>query len=72
MTPNFRAKTVPGRIRSNKGRGGVAYISRMHPRPGIVARRFDDVILDKWIKILPARLQVEIYAELNRATIVTA
>lgn len=67
MTPDFRAKTVPGQIRSRKGKGGVAYISRKHPRPGIVARRFDDVITEKWIRILPLRLQVEIMAEMNRA-----
>ena len=48
MTPNFFPKTRPGAIRSNKGRGGVAFISRRHPRPGIQARRFPETIAKKW------------------------
>lgn len=71
MEKGFRSKTVPGQIRSRKGKGGVAFISRKHPRPGIEARRFDDVILDKWIKQIPRLLLLEIRAELERYRIVT-
>jgi len=44
MTPGFVAKTSPGHIGSGPGRGGVLFISRKHPRPGIKARNFDIVI----------------------------
>lgn len=53
MTPNFRAKTAPGQIMSRQGRGGVAFISRNRPRPGIVARRWPDKIARKWKRQLP-------------------
>lgn len=47
MTKDFRAKTRPGRIRSGSGSGGVAYVSRRRPRPGIQARKFDELIAEK-------------------------
>lgn len=45
MTPDFQAKTKVGRIRSNAGRGGVAFVNRRVPRPGIRARKFDELIV---------------------------
>lgn len=48
MTPNFSPKTLPLRIDSRAGRGGVLFISRRRPRPGIRARQFDKAIYDKW------------------------
>lgn len=44
MTPDFVAKTRPRVIGSGPGRGGVAFISRKHPRPGIEAREFAETI----------------------------
>jgi len=48
MTPDFKAKTRVGVIGSGAGRGGVAYIRRDRPRPGIKARKFDLAIAKKW------------------------
>jgi len=47
MTPDFVAKTRPGNIPSGPGRGGVLYISKQKPRPGIEAREFDKQIKNK-------------------------
>jgi len=44
MTPDFVAKTRPRVIGSGPGQGGVAFISRKHPRPGIEAREFAETI----------------------------
>ena len=40
MSPDFVAKTKPGSLRSEAGRGRVIFVSRKHPRPGIQARNF--------------------------------
>ena len=50
MTPDFAPKSSPGIIRSYTGRGGVAFISKKHPRPGIKARLFNLAINKKWEK----------------------
>ena len=59
MSPDFKAKTVPGAIRSNLGRGGVVIISKKINLPGIVAREFDRIIQEKW--------QEEFYKIMQRA-----
>jgi len=41
MTPNFKAKTSPSRYQAQGGAGGVAFISKLKPKPGIKARNFD-------------------------------
>jgi hypothetical protein len=41
MTPNFKAKTSPSRYQAQAGAGGVAFISKLKPKPGIKARKFD-------------------------------
>ena len=41
MTPNFKAKTSPSRYQAQAGAGGVAFISKLKPKPGIKARNFD-------------------------------
>lgn len=40
MEPGFRPKTRPNSLRSGQGVGGVAYVSRRFPRPGIEARNW--------------------------------
>lgn len=57
MTPDFQAKTTPRVIGSNRGSGGVHFINRNRPRPGIEARKFDEVIAKKWEKQFPLILQ---------------
>lgn len=65
MSGDFMPKTRVGYIGSNKGRGGVAYISMMNPRPGIKARNFEEVIEDKWTKRFPQLVQRAINVEAN-------
>jgi hypothetical protein len=57
MTKDFQAKTRAGFIGSGGGRGGVAFISKRRPKPGIKARKFDMVIKKKWDDKLPTQLQ---------------
>lgn len=44
MTDDFVPKTVPGWIGSQQGAGGVWWISKKHPLPGIEARGFTVLI----------------------------
>jgi hypothetical protein len=46
MTKNFSPKTKPGRISARAGSGGLHYVSRGRPRPGIKARNWDVLIAD--------------------------
>lgn len=46
MTGDFVPKTQPGVLGSGPGRGGVLYVSRQRPRPGIIAREFDLQIVE--------------------------
>lgn len=48
MTNPFVAKTVPGKILSRKGRGGLLFVSKKRRMPGIKARQFEIVIAKKW------------------------
>lgn len=66
MGKGFRAKTIPEHIYSGPGRGGVAYISRKHPRPGIKARKFDEVIAKKWRDHLPQIMQRAVNATIKK------
>ena len=59
MTPNFKAKTAPGRFQAGAGAGGVAYISKKRPRPGIKARKFDEQVLKRWRGKLPDYIELE-------------
>lgn len=68
MTKDFIPKTRVKAIRSYAGRGGVAFISRAHPRPGITAREFEEVIAKKWIKEFPTLMQRAINTEALRAS----
>lgn len=48
MTPNFIAKTQPNVIGSRRGRGGLLFVNKKRPRPGIKARNFSKLIQKKW------------------------
>lgn len=67
MSPDFRAKTRVGQIMSNVGRGGVAFISKKHPRPGIKGRMFPEAIVKKWNRELPTQFQRAIETEIRAA-----
>lgn len=44
MTPGFVSKTQPGTLRGRKGKGGLLFIDRSKPRPGIEARLWHEII----------------------------
>lgn len=60
MTPDFIAKTKPGVLASGTGRGGVLFVSRKHPRPGIEARSFDMLIVEEINATFAPLVQAEI------------
>jgi len=60
MSMDFAAKTRPGSISSGSGRGGVLFVNKKYPRPGIEARKFDKQIKDRrkgaFVLIMETRL----------------
>ena len=64
MSADFRPKTRTRFIGSSIGRGGVVRISKLHPRPGIKAREFEQEIGEKWRDLFPKTMQRAIDAEL--------
>jgi len=64
MTPGFVAKSVPRTLASRPGRGGVLYVNRNRPRPGIKAREWDKTVADKWQKLLPGVVERMVLSEL--------
>ncbi len=50
MSKDFVPKTKPGVLRSSAGQGGVQYVSKQNPRPGIKARNFTKTIAAKYEK----------------------
>jgi len=57
MLPPFVAKTVPGQIRSRKGKFSGVIVNKNINLPGIQAREFSKVIGEKWTKRLPKMIQ---------------
>lgn len=47
MTPDFVPKTKPGVLKSFPGQGGLAYVDKQRPRPGIKAREFAITVKNK-------------------------
>lgn len=56
MTHDFQAKTVPHKLMSRAGKGGVLAKAKK-PMPGIEAREFDKAVKEKWDKQLPIIFQ---------------
>lgn len=48
MSPNFVAKTKPKSLTAGRGRGGVLFVNKNRPRPGIKARGFTKLVTAKW------------------------
>ena len=48
MTPKFVPKTRGGQLNSWKGRGGMLFVNKKRPRPGIKARHFIEALAKKW------------------------
>jgi hypothetical protein len=53
MTPDFTAKTQPRVIDSGPGSGGVLFVNKQRPRPGIEARHSNEVIARSAERYLP-------------------
>lgn len=66
MSKPFAPKTVPGIIGSYSGVGHAQFISKKHPRPGIKARRFVELIATKWRTLGLQNLQRAIDAEIRK------
>lgn len=64
MMPGFAPKTRNRYLGSNMGKGGVAFVSKKHPKPGIKAREFEQAVQEKWQKEFPRQVQRAIDAEL--------
>jgi hypothetical protein len=64
MSKDWRSKTKPNVIASYNGAGRVLFVSRKHPRPGIQARNFTDIIM----KRVQARAANRMRAALNEAS----
>jgi hypothetical protein len=47
MTTDFVAKTQPRVLGSGAGRGGLLYVDKRRPRPGIKAREFEEMVQDQ-------------------------
>jgi len=63
----FKAKTSPRSISSGPGaRGSNEVWARGVDHPGTTAREWDQVIAEKWKKLLPTQLQRAIDAEVSR------
>ena len=65
MTPNFQPKSRRRVIGSSPGAGGLAYVSRRIPRPGIQAREWEEAIRDKWRSKFPVLIQRAIDGEVK-------
>lgn len=66
MSDDFRPKTRVGWIGSNKGRGGMVFVDKRFPKPGIKARGWEKLIKKKWDKELPVIMQRAIDAEISK------
>lgn len=65
MTPDFISKTRPGSMQSGRGRGGVAYVNKKIPRPGIQARNFIETAFEQHARFVGLRMENEFYRTLG-------
>lgn len=56
MTPDFIAKTKPKSLKAGKGRGGLLFVNKKKPRPGIKARGFTKMVAKKWNPLFRAAM----------------
>lgn len=64
MSKDWKSKTKPGVLASFNGKGRLLFVSRKHPRPGIQARNFQDIIM----KRMQARAANKVRQSLNQAS----
>jgi hypothetical protein len=66
MTSDFISKTLPNWMASRAGRGGLAFIDRNQPRPGIEARNWDKVEAKKQQPLLLKRAKKNLEAGVKK------
>lgn len=57
MSPDFQAKTKVNSLTARRGRGGLLFISKKRPRPGIKARGFTKLVQKKWEPAFKAAME---------------
>ena len=57
MSPDFRPKSRVRTLGSFPGQGGIASVSVLKPRPGIVARKWDEEIKKKYDRFIHHQLR---------------
>lgn len=65
MTEDFIPKSSPGSLSAGMGAGGVAYVSRKVPRPGITPRRFMETVSLKHEARFLSRMAFTLSDEIN-------
>lgn len=66
MSRDWQSKTQPNVLGSGPGQGRMLYVNKNKPLPGIVARNFAHLIVEKWDPLLPALYARLIHDELSR------
>jgi len=56
MSPNWRSKTVPRKVKSRRGRGRLVTVSKKIVRPGIKAREWSGIVQERRKKPFRRRL----------------
>ena len=67
MTKNFVPKTRTSQLNSWAGRGGMLFVSKKHPMPGIKARKFTKALRERWEK--PTMFRARMAAAVKKARI---
>jgi len=57
MSPDFSPKTRVGVLSSSRGRGGMIFVNKNKPKPGIEAREFSVIIQERIQKKFVARFK---------------
>lgn len=65
MSPDWISKTQPNVLGSGPGQGRMLYVNKNKPRPGIKARMFAHIIVEKWNPRLPQLFIQNIHNELQ-------
>jgi hypothetical protein len=67
MSQDFESKTLPNWMSSRLGRGGLLFIDRTRPRPGIEARNWDKVEAKKQQPLLVKRAKKNLREGVRRS-----
>lgn len=62
MDQHFVRKTNPGTLETFPGHGGLLFVSKKFPHPGIEARRYEVLIREKYEKQFPEDIRRAVFA----------